>query len=408
MSEKGDRNCRSRVEEIYWTHFKALHFARFLRTGYDQHLVLPKTFSNNIKNLPENVALRGPSGVVWNVGVTTKDETIFFTNGWQQFFKDHSLKENDFLVFKYNGESLFDVLIFDGCSFCEKATSYFVGKCGGYIEIRGERLIRGEVSDNGVQCASPEKSVYDNGVIMLGVAPLKDHTEMAFDAGVESASPEQFMEANGVTKLELVTYQTNGKGTRKEHYGVKHIQTKRKGRATNGSSDNQGVVEWVRDHQPASMSKSRKSELSLTSNRRHVTEIEIQNALELTQAACTSSSFYIVMRPTHVYKRFYVSIPNKWIFEYISPRSQNVILRVGPTEWRAKYSLHNIRNTGALTGGWTYFAVDNNLEEYDVCVFEPTGQINDTLILDVRIFRVVEEITPLSMAGTPGKGGRKK
>ncbi|MCI49834.1 B3 domain-containing protein, partial [Trifolium medium] len=76
---------------------------------------LPKTFSNNVKKkLPENVTLKGPSGVLWNIGLKTKDDTVYFVDGWERFVKDHSLKENDFLLFKYNGESLFEVFIFDG------------------------------------------------------------------------------------------------------------------------------------------------------------------------------------------------------------------------------------------------------------------------------------------------------
>ncbi|KAE9600057.1 hypothetical protein Lal_00045912 [Lupinus albus] len=418
MRGNGDENSRSWVEDIYWTHFKALHFAQFLRTGFDQHLVLPKTFSDNLKKLPENVELRGPSGVVWNVGLTSKDDTVFFMNGWRQFVKDHSLKENDFLVFKYNGESLFDVLVFDGGSFCEKASSYFVRKCG-YTENGGARLITGEVTDDsvpkvnapsnaGVQCASPEKSVDGNDLMVLEAVTLKTPTERAFNAGVESASPEQFMEADGVTEPAAVSPQTTGKRTRKQLYVVKPIQTVRRRRTSNVSSANQEIVDLVTDPEPASGSKSRTRDMSYTSNRRPVTEDEIKNALELAKAACTTGSLHIVMRPTHVYKRFYVSIPNKWIFEHISPTSQNVILRVGGTEWLAKYSLHNIRHTGGLTGGWKHFALDNNLEEFDVCVLEPAGEINNTLILDVSIFRVVEEITPLGMLGTPGKRGRKK
>jgi len=92
---------------------------------------LPKTFSDNLnKKLPENVTLKGPSGAAWNIRLTTRDDTVYFVDGWQQFMNDHSLKANDFLVCKFNGESHFEVLIFDGESFCEKEASYFVGKCG--------------------------------------------------------------------------------------------------------------------------------------------------------------------------------------------------------------------------------------------------------------------------------------
>jgi hypothetical protein len=84
-----------------------------------------------LKNkLLENVTLKGPSGSTWQVELTTDDNTMFFKHGWEEFVKDHFLEEKDLLIFKYNGESYFDVLIFDGQSFCEKAASYFVRKCG--------------------------------------------------------------------------------------------------------------------------------------------------------------------------------------------------------------------------------------------------------------------------------------
>ncbi|XP_039688815.1 putative B3 domain-containing protein Os03g0621600 isoform X2 [Medicago truncatula] len=133
---EGTQNCvgstKSLEELIYWTHFQFIHFTLFLSiTDFHHQLALPKTFSDNLKKkLPENVTIKCPSGIVWNIGLTARGDTVYFTNSWQQFVKDHSLKENDFLVFKYNGESHFEVLIFNGNSFCEKAASYFVQKCG--------------------------------------------------------------------------------------------------------------------------------------------------------------------------------------------------------------------------------------------------------------------------------------
>ncbi|KAL0438639.1 UNVERIFIED_CONTAM: B3 domain-containing protein REM16 [Sesamum latifolium] len=43
--------------------------------------------------------------------------------------EDHSLEENDILIFKYNWNSRFDVLMFDQESLCETEASYFVSKC---------------------------------------------------------------------------------------------------------------------------------------------------------------------------------------------------------------------------------------------------------------------------------------
>lgn len=92
---------------------------------------IPTKFSKNLKKkLPEIVTLKGPSGSAWKVELTTSNDTMFFKHGWADFVKDHFLQEKDLLIFKYNGDSHFDVLMFDGQSMCEKTASYFVRKCG--------------------------------------------------------------------------------------------------------------------------------------------------------------------------------------------------------------------------------------------------------------------------------------
>lgn len=80
---------------------------------------------------------------------------------------------------------------------------------------------------------------------------------------------------------------------------------------------------------------------------------------------------------------------------------------MGSKEWPAKYSYEHGRRTGGLTGGWKHFAVDNNLEESDVCVFNLVDNLHKPFILEVQIFRVVEELTPLDRMDSGGKQGRK-
>ncbi|RDY10828.1 B3 domain-containing protein REM16, partial [Mucuna pruriens] len=383
-------------------------------------LALPKTFSDNLKKkLPESVSLKGPSGVVWNIGLTTRDDTLYFANGWEQFVKDHVLKENDFLVFKYNGESQFDVLIFDGGNFCEKSGSYFVRKCG-HTEHAGGSLNKKRDTDNsmeecnipsnaGVECASHEKHVHVNGVKEPMEVPIGSPCEKTFNAGVEFAGAEQFS-PDGVTVAAISSETANGKRVRRLVSAVRHVQTKRRGRPAKVSQVRERALDWVNGleaAEPVSAVKSGSGSYEVyTSNRRPVTDDEVKNTHALAQAARTEDSLVVVMRPSHVYKRFFVSMPNKWIGDHITPTSQDVILRLGKGEWIARYSYHTIRHTGGLSGGWKHFALDNNLEEFDVCVYKPAGQINNTLVIDVTIFRVVEDVVPLT-AMTPGKRGRR-
>lgn len=84
------------------------------------------------------MTLKSPSGATYSVRVEEDDEkTLAFRCGWDKFVKDHSLKENDLLVFKFHGVSEFEVLVFDGETLCEKPTSYFVRKCGHAEKTKG-------------------------------------------------------------------------------------------------------------------------------------------------------------------------------------------------------------------------------------------------------------------------------
>jgi len=57
---------------------------------------------------------------------------------------------------------------------------------------------------------------------------------------------------------------------------------------------------------PASPKGSPKTQELYTSNRRPVTKDEIEKTLQMAQAACTEESLLVTMRPSHVYKRFFV------------------------------------------------------------------------------------------------------
>ncbi|GKV04715.1 hypothetical protein SLEP1_g16831 [Rubroshorea leprosula] len=129
MEETGKGNKKWQ-EDIYWSHFNCIRFISHLSGDFQKQLAIPRKFASKLrKKLPDIVVLRGPSSSTWNVGLSIEDETLFFKDGWQEFVKDHSLEENDELVFQYNGESCVDVLIFDQSSLCEKESSYFVKRC---------------------------------------------------------------------------------------------------------------------------------------------------------------------------------------------------------------------------------------------------------------------------------------
>jgi B3 DNA binding domain len=63
--------------------------------------------------------LSDPTGRTWRVFIEKATDGTHFTSGWPKFAKDHTLKENEFLVFQYDGIEQFSVVIFDE-SMCER------------------------------------------------------------------------------------------------------------------------------------------------------------------------------------------------------------------------------------------------------------------------------------------------
>ncbi|XAR64083.1 hypothetical protein NMG60_11024289 [Bertholletia excelsa] len=383
------RDCRKWEEDMYWNHFQSILFFQFLSAGFNQQLVLPKKFANNLREkLPDNVTLKGPSGAKWNVELLKSGSTVIFKKGWKTFVEDHSLKEDDVLVFKYNGDLQFDVLIFDGRSFCEREASYFVRKCGhkqvdggGYQTKRNTRESSREV-------------MHDCSHYALRSTGSKRSRK---DGNLMQGQPEQYSQANGSV--------ANGTNHAKFH-----------------------CAKWdMRSREPVSYASEQNSSsddkrasiamypVQYMSNRRLVTEEEKDNALQMAHAASTKYSVLVVMRPSHVYKGFYMSIPSEWVISHLPHKSQDVTLRlkennssISDKTWQARF-YYRVYG-GGLTGGWKNFAVENNLEEFDVCLFELVSRTNDALVMDVAVFRVVKEISPLTRLASPSarRGKRSK
>ncbi|KAB1207192.1 hypothetical protein CJ030_MR7G011513 [Morella rubra] len=85
-----------------------------------EHTRIPPKFVKHLpKELPERAILRGPSGDEWPVKLWKTRNDIYLQDGWKQFYRDNSLGDNEFLLFKYNGGLCFDVHIF-GKDACER------------------------------------------------------------------------------------------------------------------------------------------------------------------------------------------------------------------------------------------------------------------------------------------------
>ncbi|XWS21122.1 hypothetical protein CRYUN_Cryun30bG0028400 [Craigia yunnanensis] len=333
---------------------------------------IPEKFVKNIKKkLPDTVTLKGPSGIIWDVGLTADDDTLFFDHGWKFFVKDHSLVENDFLIFKYNGVSHFDVLMFDGQSLCEKASSYFVRKCVhteydcGYQTKRKMNENPNEIVHNSSECgleSSPEKST-DNDI---------------------DTRPSRQPNNSAATNKKM---RNLGSSTRSIHA--------RRSLEGEELSTFAGEVKVKTEFEHTTMDGDVFSPRHASCSR-PVTQVEKTNVILMAQEALTKVGFMVIMKPTHVERRFYMAIPTAWVAKHLSKENEDVILRINQRTWKTRFYYHRRHDCGGLSGGWRNFVNDNNLEEHDVCVFEPADIRRKPIVLDVSIFHALQAAVPLS------------
>ncbi|KAK9287047.1 hypothetical protein L1049_015456 [Liquidambar formosana] len=93
-----------------------------------EKLRIPSCFVKQIsKDLPDTATLKGPSGSCWNVKLSYSKGAMYLQSGWQEFLRDNSLGDNEFLLFLYDGNMCFSVQIFDK-SGCEREDIYISPK----------------------------------------------------------------------------------------------------------------------------------------------------------------------------------------------------------------------------------------------------------------------------------------
>ncbi|KAG4208204.1 hypothetical protein ERO13_A03G116300v2 [Gossypium hirsutum] len=101
------------------------HFLNvFSSTSSANSLRIPVGFNRNLEGRGSgSVLLKGPSGYSWNVKLVQRNDDLLFDEGWADFVADHSLECGEILVFRYDGDLVFDVKVFDQSS-CEKEVAF--------------------------------------------------------------------------------------------------------------------------------------------------------------------------------------------------------------------------------------------------------------------------------------------
>ncbi|CAM0150204.1 unnamed protein product [Urochloa decumbens] len=366
-------------------------FKIFFPDQSGERLKIPAAFYQNLKEQPTGlVSLKGPSGNAWQAVLTSDSEGWFFGQGWKEFVMDHSVKQGHFLVFTYDGLSRFSVTVF--------------GSLG--------------IVDSPALVAKPTNDV----VIKIEDDEEEIHVDMDEDGTSETSilPPE---DGNGITgkRTRVVNDIIADVNAPKRHSSVaKKAEKKRSEAIARTSKDASTVTNTERDtpfsllDESMAFNKTRVREKSMPklgkfivkrtrqpvviSQRRPVTQEEKDLALRRAKEFKSKNPFSVqTMMESYVYVGFFMNIACEFVRESLPQTSKKMTLwdPLGKS-WDVNYVYYSERSVASFSGGWGKFSLGNNLEKFDVCIFELFKEDN----IKVHIYRVVPEITPLLRASS--------
>ncbi|XP_073005013.1 B3 domain-containing protein Os12g0592300-like isoform X3 [Typha latifolia] len=354
----GCESCKEWEEHFYWNHLDKtrMHFFKVMMSDFARSVTIPKKFSNLFKGvISETVHLKAPSGEVWDVGVTKCSGNIALQSGWKDFVRAHCIEESDLLVFKYSGNSCFDILIFDA-SGCEKATSFLIKKkdsqkkekSDDYVEIIN-KPIHHEVLD----IYSSSKS--EHGV-HIALQPQKSssacHERVDIDQELDSCLGERDVKRNEGISL----------------HPKKAIGRPRKDVGTS----NAAMCDDKQESLESNEHEITKNVGYFISRKVILTNAHEEKVRQLALAIQLGNPFFVaVMRRTNVsFKNGFLNIPMGFAVKHLPPSCREIILRTPKKNNKWRVSVLLTKQTRGLHGSWKYFVRDNKLKEEDVCLFE--------------------------------------
>ncbi|KAG7993801.1 hypothetical protein I3843_01G024200 [Carya illinoinensis] len=381
MASQGQRD-----DQIPGVAVKAPHFFKIILADPLRHgkLMIPRRFVRKHGEGLSNLAfLNLPNGVEWKLELTRCDGEIWLQKGWQEFLEYYSVKPGHFLVFRYEGNSRFHVLIFDmSATEIDYPTHSSQVKGGNF----GEKL----------QVSPKEESENDSSVEILDSFRTysKRREKLPCDP-----RPQKMKRTNPSAKAEKISnlpkWVPHSTPNRTQSKEVKPKKLKAEGNLHPTKQEFEGV-EGISTKEVGCP----KSEV--LTRTRPLTLIEKARALKKASGFKRRNPYFmVVMQPSYVQFGWCLNVPLKFAKTYLNMTLGDVVLRVSDgRNWFVKYSAGKFFC-------WKEFSLDNNLKVGDVCAFELIKGIK--VSFKVVIFRAHEGQCPLSPGGlyfsSKGEGG---
>ncbi|KAI8020241.1 B3 domain-containing transcription factor VRN1 [Camellia lanceoleosa] len=310
---------------------KATHFFKIVKSSVDQlqKLRIPRKFmTKHGKNLANLVFLNVPSGAVWKVELMNSNEEVWLSNGWKDFTQYYSIRFGHLLVFRYDGNSNFHVIIFDMSASEIEYPSHPTQKL---------QLLE---TEEDIEIDDSVEILEDFPTQQTKVEEVSERDEIERDSSIEILDVFPKCQTSRAADMEK-----------------------------DGSVEKLSVFGFLAEEHSGGTSIDGKA-----------------RALQRAKAFKSENPFFMVsMHPSYVCFKFNLNVPLAFAMKHFSVKQRDVILRLSDGRaWTVNCYCHL---NGKCKFGWASFVRDNNLKLGDVCIFELIKATE--VCLNVTIFRAV-------------------
>ncbi|KAK4741137.1 hypothetical protein SAY87_024725 [Trapa incisa] len=365
-----------------------------LSTTKEKRLRIPEKFLRKLhEELSPVATLHISDGNIWRVGIRKAHNKFWFYDGWQEFADHYSISIGYFLIFRYEGTSIFNVYIFNLKTSEINYQSPIRGLARGEQHIQVARYtLWNDMEDDDSSDAldhTPEYRVTTDLLKKKSVKGSSSVDQLTLSQNFTVTVPRSFLNGNVLYSGGMKLKSTEDEMKVQTHAEVhKPKKTSRKKRKIEAS-------EPMSSTQPGEESEMKfRLYASASTRKRPVTAEDRERAINAAKMFEPRNPFCrVVLRPSYLYRGCIMYLPSCFAEKHLNGVSGFVRLqRSDGKQWCVKCMY---RGGGAkLSRGWYDFSLENNLQEGDVCVFELIAARE--IILKVTTFRVVDNAMMLN------------
>ncbi|KAJ7961889.1 B3 domain-containing protein [Quillaja saponaria] len=327
-------------------------------------------------DLSNLVFLKVPNGEEWKVKLTKEDEEVWFQNGWKEFAEHYSLAHGHLLVFRYEKTSYFHVHIFD-------VSALEIDYPDNDQELHvldKEEFDQNEDPSVQILVDSDDDSVADI------LTESDDESVEILDLIPSCRKRKEKSSVECIQPCKIMKTSEGGKAKSNPTLPIKSPYIRHKGTQSEGTN--------VKEDFHSSKTKREYQEPKVLGSKQSLDGLKNDRALQSDRKFNSQYPFFTISLSPSYANGAKLNLPSRFARTYLkqNPGLSAATLQThdGRT-WHLKYRVHLYNKIPKVEfqNGWRSFAMDNNLEVGDVCVFEMINRRE--LTFRVSIFPVVKD-----------------